>query len=247
MTSYIASRHSALNVIELRRYTLYPHKRDVLIELFDREFVETQEAVGMAVIGQFREAGTPDEFVWLRGFADMTAREKGLNAFYGGPVWQRHRDAANATMIDSDNVLLLRPAWLGAGLPFESDRRAAQGAIAIPDGLIVTTIMYLEAPVTQALLDECRTRIAALIEHSGALMQGWYVTESSENNFPRLPVRENEPVLVNLALFASMADATAHERSAQLQSVLASLLHGLHTKNVEQLRLTPTARSATHA
>lgn len=31
-------------------------------------------------------------------------------AFYGGPVWARHRDAVNATMTNSDNVLLLTPA-----------------------------------------------------------------------------------------------------------------------------------------
>ncbi|KAE8757023.1 MULTISPECIES: hypothetical protein [Paraburkholderia] len=32
-----------LKVIELRQYTLHPHKRDVLIDPFDREFVETQD------------------------------------------------------------------------------------------------------------------------------------------------------------------------------------------------------------
>jgi hypothetical protein len=30
-------------VIELRQYTLHSNRRDELIELFDREFVETQE------------------------------------------------------------------------------------------------------------------------------------------------------------------------------------------------------------
>jgi hypothetical protein len=100
-------------VIELRQYTLRPRQRDVLIDLFDREFVETQGSVGMRVMGQFRDLDDPNRFVWLRGFADMASRALGLEAFYGGPVWAAHRDAANATMIDSDNVLLLRPAWPG--------------------------------------------------------------------------------------------------------------------------------------
>ena len=52
-------------VVELRQYTLHPGKRDVLIDLFDREFVETQEAVGIKVIGQFRDLDHPDHFVWL--------------------------------------------------------------------------------------------------------------------------------------------------------------------------------------
>src|SRR5437016_8439463 len=41
-------------IVELRQYTLHPGQRDVLIDLFDREFVESQEALGMKVIGQFR-------------------------------------------------------------------------------------------------------------------------------------------------------------------------------------------------
>src|SRR5258708_2755078 len=55
-------------IVELRQYTLHPGKRDVLIDLFDREFVESQEALGIKVIGQFRDVGNPNRFVWLRGF-----------------------------------------------------------------------------------------------------------------------------------------------------------------------------------
>ena len=96
-------------IVELRQYTLRPGRRDELIELFDREFVETQEALGIVVLGQFRDLDDPDKFVWLRSFPDMVARKEALTAFYGGPVWAAHRDQANATMIDSDDVLLLRP------------------------------------------------------------------------------------------------------------------------------------------
>src|SRR5262245_28954641 len=90
-------------VIELRDYTLHAGRRDELIALFEREFIETQEAHGMRVIAQFRDLDRPDHFVWLRGFADMSSRRSALEGFYGGPVWAAHREAANATMIDSDN------------------------------------------------------------------------------------------------------------------------------------------------
>lgn len=73
-------------LVELRQYTLHPGERDSLIELFDREFVEPQEAAGMAVMGQFRDLDAPDRFVWLRGFADMDGRARSLAAFYDGPV-----------------------------------------------------------------------------------------------------------------------------------------------------------------
>ena len=103
-------------IVELRQYTLHPGKRDVLIDLFDREFVESQEALGMKIIGQFRDLDDPNRFVWLRGFRDMPSRAQALEDFYGGPVWKAHREAANATMIDSDNVLLLHPATSDFGV-----------------------------------------------------------------------------------------------------------------------------------
>ena len=58
-------------MVELRQYTLHPSRRDDLIELFDREFVETQEATGMHIVAQFRDLDDPDRFVWIRGFTDM--------------------------------------------------------------------------------------------------------------------------------------------------------------------------------
>src|SRR3954451_8369173 len=95
-------------LVELRQYTLHEGQRDVLINLFEREFIESQEALGMKVLGTFTDLDRPDRFVWLRGFKDMDSRLAGETSFYGGPVWQAHRGEANATMIDSDNVLLLR-------------------------------------------------------------------------------------------------------------------------------------------
>jgi len=68
-------------VVELRQYTLYSGKRDTLIEVFDREFVESQEQLGMRGIGQFRDMDKPNRFVWLRGFGDFSVRANELQAF----------------------------------------------------------------------------------------------------------------------------------------------------------------------
>src|SRR5262245_52508787 len=122
-------------IVELRQYTLHQGKRDVLIDLFDREFVESQEALGRKVIGQFRDLDNPNRFVWLRGFRDMPSRAEALKDFYGGPVWKAHREAANATMIDSDNVLLLRSATPTSGISFGNKERAATGANEAMSGL----------------------------------------------------------------------------------------------------------------
>src|SRR3546814_13617556 len=82
-------------VLELRQYTLRPHTRDTLIALFDSTFVESQEAVGMSVLGQFRDLDDPERFVWLRGFPDMARRPASLAAFFGVPAlaarWEERR------------------------------------------------------------------------------------------------------------------------------------------------------------
>jgi quinol monooxygenase YgiN len=168
-------------ILELRQYTLHPGARDTLVELFDREFVETQEAEGMRVVGQFRDLDRPDRFVWLRGFPDMVARARSLAAFYGGPIWKAHRDAANATMIDSDNVLLLRPVrpFSLAGLTRDP---------AAPRRELAATIISLDQP--PADVDLARFDAPAL-----AVL----ATEPSPNTFPALPVREGEHVIVVLA------------------------------------------------
>lgn len=124
-----------LAVFELRQYTLRPGRREELIELFDREFVESQEECGAAVVGQFRDLDDPDRFVWRRGFRDIAVRHEALAAFYGGPVWAEHGPAANATMADSDDVLLLRPLVEGGGPAVEPSGRPRAGSPA-PDRFV---------------------------------------------------------------------------------------------------------------
>lgn len=237
----------ACNVVELRRYTLHPGQRETLIELFDREFVETQEAQGLAVMGQYRDPQAPDQFVWLRGFADRARRVQGLTAFYGGPVWQQHRSAANATMVDSDDVLLLRPAWPGAGLPMQGRVRAAGPVRASLPGRVALLVCPLREPAGAELLAFAREVMAPCWQHAGAEVLGWYVTDPTPNDFPRLPVREDVTVLVGLARFD---DAAAYEAFHQggtwaheVQPGLARWLAGPATLQ----GLVPSARSAVQA
>jgi hypothetical protein len=225
------------SIVELRQYTLHEGQRDTLIELFEREFVESQEALGMKVIGTFRDLDRPNRFVWLRGFHDMDSRLAGLASFYDGPVWQAHREAANATMIDSDNVLLLHAADSGAEFKLP-DLRPALGVRA-PTGLIVAVIDYLDAPPHAAQL-KFETEVKPQLEKDGIPLLAWFVPETSANNFPRLPVREHEQVLVWFTRFGSEADHAA--RKSQLAAA-AQPLSPLVTRAPDVLRLAPTSRS----
>ena len=222
------SLEGSFPIVELRQYTLAEGQRDTLIELFEREFVESQEAVGMKVIGTFTDLDKPDRFVWLRGFKDMDSRAAGLTSFYSGPVWQAHRDAARATMIDSDNVLLLR-----------APSAAAEFQPVPPSGLIVATIYYLSGPPAKALA-AFESDVAPVLHQAGAGQIAWFVTETAANTYPRLPVREGERVLVWFARFDSEADHASHRQAmAGASAPLASML----SREPETLRLKPTRRS----
>lgn len=234
---------AACAVVELRQYTLRPGRRDELVALFDREFVETQEAVGMKVLGQFRDLGAPDRFVWLRGFTDMASRRAGLQAFYGGPVWAEHGPAANATMLDSDDVLLLRPAWDGAAVQLREPRPDRNGT-APAAGFVDLTVFPLREPASPGLVALARDRLSPCLAAGGARQAAWYVTEPAPNDFPRLPVREGEPVLVGLALFDDEGAYTRFARGGAWQRDAAPALAPYLAGAPQALRLAPTARSA---
>src|SRR6266436_6139033 len=216
-------------VVELRQYTLHSGKRDVLIDLFDREFVETQEEVGIKIIGQFRDLDHQDRFVWLRGFPDMTSRAKALNDFYSGPVWKAHREAANVTMIDSDNVLLLCPAFPTSGFSLRDLKRAPVKADEIPTSLVVATIYYFAGPVAPDFIHFFEHIFRPVTESLGATISASFVTESSENTFPALAAYENY--------------LAALSRSERWRSEVSTPLTRFLERAPEVLRLSPTARS----
>jgi hypothetical protein len=238
----------ACSVYELRQYTLRPGQRDVLIELFDREFIESQEAVGMRIVGQFRDLDRADHFVWIRGFRDMAARAAALAAFYGGPVWKEHRDAANATMVDSDDVLLLRPVDAGFGFAEPVGARRPVGFAGPPAAsIVVATLYYCSAPVDDEVVALLTSRVEPLLRQAGARPLATLQIEPAENTFPALPVRTGEHVLAAFASFASEADHHAYlerlDRSRLWTGEVLPELMARLTRPPEQLRLAPTVRS----
>ena len=234
-------------IVELRRYTLHPGRRAELIEIFDREFVETQESVGIQVIGQFYNLDDPDQFVWLRGFNEMSAREKSLHAFYSGPIWKTHRDAANATMIDSDNVLLLRLVHPTSGFSFKNGNRPPRGSRRVRDGFVAVTIYYFNKPPTSDFINYFENTIHPELMESDISVLSYFVTEDSPNTFPELPVREGEHVFV---WFAGFQDQDAYKsclaklrESTLWNNEIAKFLKKHVQGKPEVLRLTPTPRS----
>ena len=234
---------SACRVLELRQYTLRPGQRDVLIELFEREFVESQEAAGITLFGQFRDLDAADRFVWLRGFADMPARAAALAAFYDGPIWRAHREDANATMLDSDDVLLLRPARSDSG--FRPGARLTRARARAQPALVIATLCYFAAPIDDDTVAFIESTIVPLFTGNGAHWLATLVTEPAANTFPRLPVREGEHVLACFTAFDSPDAYLRHADALAASAPWHAAADELRQRIVrsETLRLAPTPRS----
>jgi hypothetical protein len=232
-------------VIELRDYLMQLGRRDVLIELFEREFIETQEALGMRVMAHFRDLDRPDHYVWLRGFADMAARQRGLEGFYGGADWQAHRNAANATMIDSDDVRLLRyarPTWALASPAVPRPHRDAEPAW--PQSVFVLMVATLGVPADEAFRRAFEREALPLLRECGLMPIAVFETEPAPNNYPRLPVRTDAPVFAWLSRTpgAAAAEQALARWDASLRAAgVLGPRQGI--RQIERMRLQPAARS----
>jgi hypothetical protein len=224
-------------VFELRRYTLKPGTRETLIGVFDSHLVETQEAVGMSVVGQFRDPAAPDQFVWVRGFADQAARTRALPAFYGGPVWAQHGPAANETMLEWQDVLMLKPAAPGSGFDTRGLERLPPGTPDREDGrLHLVAIHHLAPDASDEDAAVAAGTVAEAARAAGGAVLASLISDRSENGFARLPVREGECVAVTLV---RPGDAAA---LASLEAALRAVAVG-GSRAPDIARLVPTARS----
>jgi hypothetical protein len=195
-------------VLEIRQYLLAPGKRDELIRLFEDNFIETQEAVGIAIPGQFRVAGNPNEFDWMQGFTNMASRAQSFDAFYHGSAWRQYRGLVNSLLLDYGNVLLLQPAHAGSGFTDLSTSRPPMGSTTEPKGVIVLTIYYLGSNESRQFDGLFERAIRPVIQAHGSRIIGTFVTDPSPSNYPGLPVRTDANVF---AWFACYADETTFD------------------------------------
>ena len=177
----------------------------------------------------------------------MPSRAQALKDFYGGPVWKAHREVANATMIDSDNVLLLHPATPTSAFVFGNKQRPRAGANEARSESIVATIYSLGAQVDAAFAQFFEETVKPAVIGSGATVLAYFVTEHTENTFPALPVREGENVFVWFAYFTDPATYERHiaalTQSPRWRDEISKELARRLKREPEILKLSPTTRS----
>lgn len=233
-------------ILELRMYTVRKGRRDEMIELFDRELIEPREDVGIQIIGQFRDVDNSKRWTWLQGFNDMQSRAEALNAFYTSSAWKANAKAANATIVDSGNVLLLHPARPDSGFKLKVGKRPPRESTMPQAGFVSATIYYFDEPVSEEFIEYFEEIMRPILKKCGAKLLGYFVTEESPNSYARLAIREGEHVFVWLAGFP---ESEAHERwirqlkESKAWGEVQSSIKKFIIKEPETMRLTPTPRS----
>jgi hypothetical protein len=230
---------TAFAVVELRRYAMQPGKRDTLISLFEREFIETQERAGMVPVGHYRDLDDPDSYVWFRAFERFEERREALATFYGSRTWLDNRTEANSTLVDSDNVLMLRSARPDSGFDLRGLTRPGGAAVSQSPArsFVAVSIFMLGQAADDGLIAAFETRLLPQLQACGKRI-AYYVTEKRQNDFPALPVREEFVFVVIGVCEADDALATWVQAVEGTGRDLSTL-----TTSAETLRLEPAARS----
>lgn len=237
-----------MQVVELRNYLLAEGRTGDFIRFFEERFLFSQRDEGMHPLGQFAVLDEPNRFVWVRGFADMPTRLRGLSGFYGGPFWEARRAEANTMILDNDDVHLLRPlgsiAALTRGLSLEDRASEPAGALPPHTGLVAADFYRAEPGGLGRLVQLFEQRMQPALVEQGHQVLGHFVAELTPNDYPRLPVTQDPRLLVVLAAcrdrehYASLRHDWRYG-DTDLKNQLAALVTG----GVATVCLQPTARS----
>ncbi len=229
------------SVIEFRRYTIREGERQHFAQYFESYFPEAFEQLGAIALGHFFERKNPTTFTWMRAFHSMDDRAKINALFYYGPLWREHARTLNNLMVNSDNVLLLRP------LSPETAVRVlpAVDPVTEPDGahgVVVAEIFALKPNAVDQFASAAKPTFASY-RNAGMREVGVLVTLDAQNNFPQLPIRTDGPYLVWLGIIIDdkkldTAFSPLAERSSK--SLFAT---GLLRAEPEIVILDPTRRS----
>jgi hypothetical protein len=158
----------------------------------------------------------------------------------GGPVWGKHGPAANATMINSEDVHQLRV--IGTPEAQVRIRRAGDRDADGNRGSILIVVSHRRSEDDDELI---RGLLIPTVEQVGVRTLGLYATDLAENSFPPLPVRSSN-VLVWIAGSDTVdtLDDTAEQVSIARRRIADHATANGHDEILlDVLRLEPTDRS----
>jgi hypothetical protein len=178
-----------MNVIELRNYLLKQGKRDEFTRYFKDHFVDSQRQIGAYVPALFEIKNEANRFFWIRGFDTMEERSRFLPLFYNGEVWKKYGPAANEMMLEWHNVHLVKPlaANINAFLP--------------NDGFFVIDYYKTKDSKRDLLIDLITKEHIPFLQEQNIQPVTLWISEMRENDFPRLPVYQDNNLLTVISGF----------------------------------------------
>ncbi len=189
-----------INVLEIRNYLLKSNLADTFSQYFHSKFVAPMNELGGYTLGEFKISGVNDRFVWLRGFTNMKTRVKFLNDFYiNSTSWHEHGKEANEMMVNSDNVHLLKPVHKKAFLK--------------TDKVITVVDFYICNSTLEKVIKLFDTEYILFLKTINVEDISLWVSEMTENDFPRLPVFQDKNLLVSISNYQDKNDYEAKQKA----------------------------------
>lgn len=217
MTNSFQQNNQNINVLELRNYLLKPNMADEFNSYFNKHFVKPMTELSGYTLGQFQIKGVNDKFVWLRGFTDMSTRVKFLNDFYINSLsWKEFGSGANAMMINSDNVYLLRPLTKGKNAAEQSE--TINGNFLQTDKGITVIDFYICNSTLDKTIDLFNTSYLPFLKTLNIEDISLWVSEMTENDFPRLPVFQDKNLLVTISNYKNEKEYQAKQKEINAMS-----------------------------
>lgn len=177
-----------IQVLEIRNYLLKPNLTDKFSDYFHSKFVAPMNELGGYTLGEFKINDVNDRFVWFRGFSDMETRLKFLNDFYiNSTTWKEYGKGANEMMINSDNVYLLRP------LKKEINSRLLKS-----DKTFTVVDFYICNSTLEKVISLFDATYIPFLKNLKIEDITLWVSEMTENDFPKLPVFQDKNLLVSI-------------------------------------------------
>lgn len=186
-----------IKVIELRNYFLKPGMLNSFTNYFKEHFIEPQNKLGAFTLGQFHIKDETDRFFWIRGFKDMCSRGEILRAFYEqSNVWKEFGPGANDMMLDSDNVHLLKPV----------NSVINENVFKKEKSIVVIDYYTANDNNLELLINLFQKKYVPFLNSINVNDITLWVSEMKENDFPRLPVFQNENLLVAITFYNDESD-----------------------------------------
>jgi hypothetical protein len=216
LSVYSYAQPIRIKVIELRNYLLRPGTRENYINAFESLLLDTLNARKNYVLGQYRVNEEKDHFVWIRGFDDMPLRKYALESFFGSQHWAKVQSEPGKYLIGYTNVYLLKPLSFSKGVidsisTFDANWFGRDKGVTVVD-------FYVANGMRDQLLDFVRIKYDSLIHAAGVKDISYWISETTPNNFPDLPVFQDKNLLATISFFK---DELAY--NAALRKIDASL------------------------